>query len=118
MIQDIQKVQSEIENNYIKLQPQIEQTAVDLHNQDPETLTRYLTDYSVTHAEDVVVKWRDLGEFLIMKYNDGYVKNEKGRPEGIGYPSEWLRKVIESRPEQFKLPIKKDPSVPESKLID
>jgi dipeptidase len=41
----------------------------------------------------------------LTKYNDGYVKDERGRPQGVGYPSEWLKKVLESRPEQFKLPV-------------
>jgi hypothetical protein len=45
-----------------------------------------------------------LGEFLLTKYNDGYVKDENGRPRGLDYPMEWLKIVIESKPEQFKLP--------------
>ena len=52
----------------------------------------------------VVKRWIELGEFLITNYNDGYVKDERGRPRGMGYPSEWLKKVLELKPEQFKLP--------------
>jgi hypothetical protein len=66
-------------------------------------LTRYLTDYSVSHAELIVERWRELGEYLVTTYNDGYVRNEKGRPEQVGYSEAWLRKVLSSRPEQFKL---------------
>jgi hypothetical protein len=73
-------------------------------------MTRYLTDYSVTHAEAVVDKWRDLGEYLLTKYNDGYVKDEDGRPREIGYPESWLREVLERRPDSFLLP--GDDSVP------
>jgi dipeptidase len=117
MIKDIQAVQSDIEGTYLKLQSSIEETALKIHNNEPELLTRFLTDYSVNNAETVVDKWRDLGEYLIMKYNDGYVKNEEGRPESMSYPEEWLRKVIEERPEQFKLLIKPN-DVPDSELID
>lgn len=104
MVKDIQKVQAALEGQFISLQPAIEKTAVDLYKKDPELLVQYLTNYSVTQGEMVVKRWIELGEFLLTKYNDGYVKNERGRPRGVGYPSEWLREVLKSKPEQFKLP--------------
>ncbi|NQT81308.1 MAG: C69 family dipeptidase [Candidatus Aminicenantes bacterium] len=104
MVKDIQKVQAALEGQFISLQPIIEKTAIDLYKKDPELLVQYLTNYSVTNGEMVVKRWIELGEFLLTKYNDGYVKNEKGRPRGVGYPSEWLREVLKSKPEQFKLP--------------
>jgi hypothetical protein len=45
-----------------------------------------------------------LAQYLLTKYNDGYVKDEKGRPRAVGYPSEWLKEVLKSKPDQFKLP--------------
>jgi dipeptidase len=117
MLPEIQAVQSEIEGNFMKLQPWVENTAVDLSTFYPELLTRYLTDYSIMQAELAVSRWRELGEYLITKYNDGYVKDEKGEPQEKGYPEDWLRKVIESRPDQFRLPVKEE-HVPESKLVD
>jgi len=104
MKEDIQKVQRELEGRFLSLQPVVEQTAVELAAADPGRLTEYLTDYSVTHAEDVVKRWKELGEFLICKYNDGFVKDEHGRPQQAGYPESWLREVLTLRPEQFILP--------------
>ncbi len=104
MKEDIQQVQRELEGNFLTLQPTIEKTALALAESDPEQMTKYLTDYSVTHAENAVRRWKELGEFLICKYNDGYVKDEDGRPRARGYPESWLRKGIEARPEQFRLP--------------
>jgi len=117
MIQDMQAVQSDIEGNFHKLQPVIEQTAIKLYKLDSELMTRYLTDYSVGQGEMVVERWRELGEHLIVKYNDGYVKDENGRPQGKGYPESWQEEVLRARPEQFRLPVKKE-EVPESKLVD
>jgi len=117
MLPDIQAVQSDLEGTFLALQPAVERTAVELASSDPELMTRYLTDYSVWHAELVVKRWRKLGEHLIQKYNDGYVQDEKGRPHEQGYAETWLRKVVESRPEQFRLK-SKDADVPESKLVD
>jgi len=103
MKEDIRKVQQELEGTFLALQPTVENAAIELAKSDPAGLTRYLTDYSVSHAEEVVRRWRELGEFLICKYNDGYVKDENGRPQEKSYPEEWLREVLRSRPEQFKL---------------
>ncbi|MCK4431599.1 MAG: C69 family dipeptidase [Candidatus Aminicenantes bacterium] len=104
MIKDIQKVQTTLEGNFITMQPIIEKIALELSKSDPKLLTQFLTDYSVSHGEQVAKRWIELGEYLLTKYNDGYVKDERGRPRGVGYPSEWLKEVLRSKPEQFKLP--------------
>lgn len=103
MKEDIQKVQAELETTFDALQPTIEKTAVELYEHHPGLLTTYLNDYSTTHADMVVKRYRELGEFLIRKYNDGYVQNENGRPQEVGYPESWYRDVIRARPEQFKI---------------
>lgn len=117
MKSDIQAVQHELEGNFLALQPAIEATALRLHEDNPKLMQRYLTDYSVSHAELVVKRWRQLGEHLICKYNDGYVKDENGRPQEQGYSETWLRKVIKDRPNQFRLP-EKPANTPETELID
>ncbi len=114
---DIQAVQRELEGHLLALQPAVEKTALELYRSDPDLMTRYLTDYCITHAERVVKRWRELGEYLIQKYNDGYVQTEPGRSEEQGYPESWLRRVLRERPDQFRLPAKPE-DVPESKLID
>lgn len=104
MIKDIQKVQSALEGRFLSLQPVIEKTASELAAADPKLMVEYLTSYSVSQGEEVIRRWIELGEHLITKYNDGYVKDENGRPRGLGYSSEWLKTVLKSKPKQFKLP--------------
>jgi len=108
-------VQNELEGNLLELQPAIEHTALYLSENKPELLTAYLTDYSTHHAEDVVNKWRELGHHLVTRYNDGYVKDENGRVTEKGYPEEWLRSVLEARPENYKLPVGNQDEVCEPK---
>ncbi len=117
MIVDIQAMQSDLEGTFLAVQPAVERTAIELARSDPELMTRYLTDYCVSHGELVVRRWRQLGEHLLTKYNDGYVKDEKGRPGEDGYVEGWLQTVLKSRPEQFRVR-SKDADVPESKLVD
>jgi dipeptidase len=103
MIEDIQAVQQKFEADFFTLQPIVEKTALELYESDHELAKRYLSDYSVTHAENLVVKWRELAEFLITKYNDGYVQDSPGRPSEKGYPESWLKDVLSARPEAFEL---------------
>lgn len=104
MKDDIIKVRDELEHDLLAMQPVIEKASVELGNPDQALMKRYLTDYSVSHAEDVIKRYRQLGEFLICKYNDGYVKDSTGRPREVGYPESWLREVVKLRPEQFNIP--------------
>jgi len=117
MVQDIRAVQRELEGQFLNLQPAVERTAIELYRSDPELMTRFLTDYSVSHAELVVKRWKALGEYLLTKYNDGYVKDENGRPTEQGYHESWLRKVVQSRPDQLRIK-EEDANTPESKLVD
>ena len=105
MIKDIQKVQRELENEEFELQSAIEKTALELYQKSPEKAKSFLTDYSLGRADKVVKRWKELGEFLIMKYNDGYIHDENGRIKSVGYPESWLRDVIKLRGEHFKLPM-------------
>jgi dipeptidase len=105
MIQDIQKVQQKLEGEFFALQPAIEKTALELLKTNPKLAREFLTDYSVSQGQRVVRRWKKLGEALLVKYNDGYVKDERGRPRGVGYPQPWLRNVLKLRGDHFKLPV-------------
>ena len=117
MAPEIQCVRDELEGQFLALQPAVEKAALELHKTNPELMVRYLTDYCNTHAETVVKRYRELGEYLIQKYNDGYVQEPEGRAHERGYPESWLRRVLKERPKQFKLPVKNE-DVPESRLVD
>lgn len=117
MMPEIQALREEIEGNYLKLQPAVEKQALSLAQSDPQMLTQFLTDYSVSHGEQLVERWRELTRHLITKYNDGYVKDETGRARDKGYPEGWLRQVLKERPGHFRLK-EREPGVPESRLTD
>ena len=103
MAPEILALQSELEGSFVGLQPAVERTALDLAKEDPALMKRYLTDYSVGQAEMVMQRWQDLAGRLITKYNDGYVKDEDGRPQDAGYPEAWLKEVVRSRGDHFRL---------------
>ena len=100
---DIQAVQKGLEDNLTAMQPAIEKAALELYKKDPELARIYLTDYSEAAANRVVATYRQLGEDLIRKYNDGYVQHEPGRAKKEGYTEEWLRRVLRHHPEKYRL---------------
>ena len=103
MIQDIQKVQTEIEDDLFSKQKEVETEARKLLKENPAEVEKYLTNYCVESAETGIQKWWDLGDFLITKYNDGYIQNEKGRPQEIGYPESWLKTIQKEKLEKYRL---------------
>ena len=109
---EIQAAQKDIESNLLALQPAVEKTAVELARSSPNLMTRYLTDYSVMHAEQTVDRWRALTERLITKYNDGYIRDEQGKYPNVGYPDAWLRRIVREHGEQHRLPEQKPAEKP------
>jgi len=113
MVGDILAVQRELEDRLLAMQPVVEKTALALAETDPELMRQYLSQYSVGQAEEVMRRWKELGEHLLTRYNDGYVAGDEDQPVERGYPESWLRHVIESRPDQHRL---SQPDSPETEL--
>jgi dipeptidase len=100
-IPEIQKVQQEVENRAFTMVPAIDKAAMTLHSSNPEITAEYLTTFSVDNAEKVTERWRELGHYLFVKFNDGYVRPEMridSWPQGIGYPDDFNRRAVEERP--------------------
>ena len=105
---DIQKVQQELESHFLKLQPAVEKTALTLSQSDPELMRAYLNDYSNSAILKVHNRWNKLAGDMLVKFNDGYIRSPSGRYPSVGYPEEWLRKVIQERGDQLRLPTEKN----------
>lgn len=104
MIPMIQSKQNSLESYFRSLQKPVERTAADLVTSDLNAAVQFLTDYSCMQVEKARSEWEDLANQLIVKFNDGYSKNEKGEYPNVGYPEKWLKRVVEERGERFVLP--------------
>jgi dipeptidase len=93
MIKDIQVVQGELEHQFFADQGEVDSAALALHKQSPRLAKDYLTDFTKKTGDEVVARWRKLGEFLLYKYVDGNVKTELGEVTHPGYPKPWYEKV-------------------------
>ena len=74
MIEDVKAIQSDLETTFFQAQDAIEATALALYQQDPHKAKAYLTNYSNMMAMNTIDVWKKLGEYLVVKYNDGVVK--------------------------------------------
>ena len=103
MIRDIQAVQSELEGDFLAMQPAVERTALELGRQDPGLMHRYLTRNTVVASATVMRRWHELAGELIRKYNDGYLMDRDGSAASPGYPEAWRRAMLQLYPERFRL---------------
>lgn len=103
MIKDVQVVQAELEGSFFSRQKEIEEAALVLYKNSPGLARDYLTQYSVKQGDEVVKRWRKLGEYLIYKYLDGNVKDANGNVTHPGYPKTWYQEIIKENGERLKV---------------
>jgi dipeptidase len=102
MIQDVRRVQGELEGRFLAEQPEIEKAALKLHADSPAAARDYLTKYSMTSAEGVVARWKKLGEFLMWKYLDGNVRDTQGGVTHPRYRDEWYKAIVKDWGDRLK----------------
>jgi dipeptidase len=116
MIKDVVKVQSELENSFFKMTPAIDQAALTLWKNGEQAMAiDFLTNYSVTTANNTVNRWKQLSHYLLVKYKDGNIMKEKdgafertetggaAYPDQPGYPESWGREVVKSTGDKLKV---------------
>jgi dipeptidase len=104
MIVDIQKVQRELEGNFLARQPEVDRHAEFLFRQSPALAREYLTRYSCQQGDLVTARWKKLGEFLIWKYLDGNVRDAKGEVTHPAYSQEWYRRIVKEKGDAIRVP--------------
>ncbi len=100
MIKDIRQVQHALESEMIREQNMITDA---VKNMPKDERTDKLTSFSNNWGTKVHTRWIELGEALITKYNDGYVKDETGKIEEVGYPGAWKDQLNNLYPEKYKI---------------
>ena len=108
MIPMIKTEQERLESYFYNLQPAVEKTAVELAKTDEKLAVDFLTDYSEMQVEKARDAWEELANALIVRFNDGYSRDEEGNYPNVGYPVEWLRRVVNEKGDQFILPNEDD----------
>lgn len=100
MIVDIINEQQKLENLFVTQQDSVESIALKLNKEEG---IKFLTKYSSSMGELVHNNWVKLGDRLITKYNDGYIKDEHNSIKTVGYPDEWLQTISREEGEKHKI---------------
>lgn len=103
VIDDVKKVQNELEGKYLAQQENVEATALSLLKNSRGEAIEYLTNHSLQSAGITYSSWKKLGENLILKYMDGVAKTEFFKPKNIGYPDEFKKMIVEESGDALKV---------------
>lgn len=111
---DVRKVQKELEDKHQQEVKQVDTKALELYKTNPEQAIAYLTDYSVKTANAMIYRWKELDNYLLVKYIDGNIKKEKDgkfqrTPDGMAVapsqphlPEAWRRTIVKDAGETLK----------------
>lgn len=116
MFGSLKSVRDSLETSYFSAQAEIERKAMVLYDENPSLAIDFLTDYSIDKAQQMIDRWRQLGTYLIVKYNDMAIKpDEDGRfirtetglgatVERPGFPENVARDIVKSSGDRYAVP--------------
>ena len=120
MFPTLKEVRDSLDNSYFAAQAGVEKKAQELYAQNPQDAVKYLKDYSVEKAQQMLGRWNQLFEFMVVKYNDMIIKPTdkngtfKKTPYGLGatpvrpgYPEKFAKQLVKQSGDKFLVPEEK-----------
>ena len=120
MFPTLMEVRDSLDNSYFAAQAGVEKKAQELYAQNPQAAVKYLNDYSVEKAQQMLGRWNQLFEFMVVKYNDMIIKptdkngNFEKTPYGLGarparpgYPEKFAKQLVKQSGDKFLVPEEK-----------
>ena len=117
MFPTLKEVRDSLDNSYFAAQAGVEKKAQELYAQNPQAAVKYLNDYSVEKAQQMLARWNQLFEFMVVKYNDMIIKptDKNGtfektqyglgaRPARPGYPEKYAKELVKQSGDKFLIP--------------
>lgn len=120
MFPTLKEVRDSLDNSYFAAQAGVEKKAQELYAQNPQAAVKYLNDYSIEKAQQMLARWNQLFEFMVVKYNDMIIKptdkngNFEKTPYGLGarparpgYPEKFAKQLVKQSGDKFLVPEEK-----------
>lgn len=117
MFPTLKEVRDSLDSSYFAAQAGVEKKAQELYAQNPQAAVKYLNDYSVEKAQQMLARWNQLFEFMVVKYNDMIIKptDKNGifektqyglgaRPARPGYPEKYAKELVKQSGDKFLVP--------------
>lgn len=110
----LKEVRDSLDNSYFAAQKEVEAKAQELYAQNPQQAVKYLNDYGIEKAQQMLARWKQLFQFMVVKYNDmiikptdkdgNFVRTKEGlgaRPVRPGYPEKYAKELIKQTGDKF-----------------
>ena len=110
----LKEVRDSLDNSYFAAQKEVEAKAQELYAQNPQQAVKYLNDYGIEKAQQMLTRWKQLFQFMVVKYNDmiikptdkdgNFVRTKEGlgaRPVRPGYPEKYAKELIKQTGDKF-----------------
>ena len=117
MFPTLKEVRDSLDNSYFAAQPGVEAKAQELYAQNPQAAVKYLNDYGIEKAQQMLARWQQLFQFMVVKYNDMIIKPTKKdgsfekTPYGLGatpvrpgYPEKYAKELMKQTGDKFLVP--------------
>lgn len=114
MFPDLKQVRDSLQHAYFAQQSAVEAKAKAMSASE---MQQYLNDYSISQAQGMLARWKQLATFLIVRHNDMARRpvDEHGRfkrgkhglgatVERPGYPEPYARRLVKEAGERYQLP--------------
>ena len=87
-----------------------------MYTVNPKMAREFITDYSVKSGDYTVKRYKELGQYLLVKYIDGNIKKEENgvflrsadgypvSPDQPGYSEQWKEMVVKETGKKLKMP--------------
>ena len=113
---ELKQVRDSLQGSYFAHQPEVERRALELLKTDRDSANAYLGNYGHEVGEQMVKRWREMAYHMIVKYNDGVVRQEengkyKRNKSGFrpvlsrpGMSKKSKKRIREATGDRFKVP--------------
>ena len=109
----LREVRDSLQQAYFAQQPTIEEQAKEMQ---PQQMKKFLNDYSVQQAQQMMDRWKQLAFYLVVKYNDMIIKPEAdghftrteyglgAKVKRPGFPTPFARELIRQTGDRYAVP--------------
>jgi len=93
MHEEIRLMQQKYEALSLSRLPEIEASVAAILPTKPREAADYLARFCSRNTQEIVHAWWEFSEYLIVKYNDGFISEKGNMAQPTGYTKEWLDKT-------------------------
>jgi dipeptidase len=106
MHKDMKVVQQRLEKSFIAQNDSLEMALL----QNPTLNANHVfTKFAFDNTKKMMKEWEILFFSLVVKYNDGYIKDESGKPKPAPYPNPWYGRIVEEDSSSYRIPAHRKP---------